>query len=268
MTPPNPVNATAMPPAADPKSPQHAAAGGATTVAAGQTVDTAANSANDAATTIPDVQAAADPRAKAAESVSPSDNGTNTAAAKPSDSSSGPTAAIPQTVSHSTNTAAGDLSTAPNADTNLSQTDRVRFVQRVEQAFQDLSDQGGSIRLRLSPPELGSLRIEINVSNGEMTARVQAETTAARNVLLDNLPALRERLAQHDIRVQRFDVDLMDRSAGGMSNQSSQYQSPAQQNPSGTVVRTPFRGSSELPGTSEAASPSPATNSGRLNVVV
>ena len=130
----------------------------------------------------------------------------------------------------------------------MSQADRVRFVQRVEQAFQDLSGQGGSVRLRLSPPELGSLHIEIKVAKGEMTARVEAETPAARNILLDNLPALRERLAQHDIKVQRFDVDLMDRSGGGMSNQSSQYQDPSQQNPSARVVRTPFRGSSELPG--------------------
>ena len=82
----------------------------------------------------------------------------------------------------------------------------------MEQVFQDLDGQGGSVRLRLSPPELGSLHIEINVAKGEMTARVQAETPAARNILLDNLPALRERLAQHDIKVQSFDVDLMDRS--------------------------------------------------------
>jgi flagellar hook-length control protein FliK len=122
--------------------------------------------------------------------------------------------------------------------------------------------------LRLSPPELGSLHIEINVSNGEMTARVQAETPAARNVLLDNLPALRERLAQHDIKVQRFDVDLMDRSAGGMSNQSSQYQNPSQQNAGATVARTPFRGSNGLPGTVEAATARPVNEGGSLNVVV
>ena len=129
----------------------------------------------------------------------------------------------------------------------------MRFVQRVEQAFQDLDGQGGSVRLRLSPPELGSLHIEINVAKGEMTARVEAETPAARNILLDNLPALRERLAQHDIKVQSFDVDLMDRSGGGMSNQSSQYQNSSQQTGSGAPVRTPLRGSSELPSTVAAA---------------
>ncbi len=150
----------------------------------------------------------------------------------------------------------------------MSQADRARFVQRVEQAFQDLSGQGGTVRLRLSPPELGSLHIEISVARGEMTARVEAETPAARNILLDNLPALRDRLAQHDIKVQRFDVDLMDRSSSGTSNQSSQYQNPSQQNSSATMVHTALRGNSELPGTVEASPSRPVSDGGRLNVVV
>ena len=143
----------------------------------------------------------------------------------------------------------------------------MRFVQRVEQAFQDLGGQGGSVRLRLSPPELGSLNIEIKLTKGEMSARVEAETPAARNILLDNLPALRDRLAQQDIKIQRFDVDLMDRSGGGMSNQSSQYQDPSQ-NSSAGVTRTPFRGGSQLPAAVEAAPSRPVSVEGRLNVVV
>jgi flagellar hook-length control protein FliK len=150
----------------------------------------------------------------------------------------------------------------------MSQADRVRFVQRVEQVFQDLDGQGGNVRLRLSPPELGSLHIEISVAKGEMTARVQAETPAARNILLDNLPALRERLAQHDIKVQSFDVDLMDRSSGGMSNQSSQYRNPSPQNANGPVARAQFRGGSELPANVSTAPSRPASDGGRLNVVV
>ena len=37
-------------------------------------------------------------------------------------------------------------------------------------------------------------------------------------MLLDNLPALRERLEQQDIKVARFDVDLMGQSSGGLPN--------------------------------------------------
>lgn len=98
------------------------------------------------------------------------------------------------------------------------QIDRVRFVQRVARAFQSLRDGGGSIRLRLRPPELGSLHIEMSVRQGAMTARLEVENHAARSALLDSLPALRERLAQQDIRVERFDIDVAgDTSREGVS---------------------------------------------------
>jgi flagellar hook-length control protein FliK len=249
--------------------PQSAAAGGVTPAIAAQSTDTTSTQVTSEAAAIPDAQLEESPRGKfAVESLSPSGNDTAATANKPENSSSSSAAAIPQTAAHNASAAGGDSTASQTADTNLSQADRVRFVQRVEQAFQDLSDQGGSVRLRLSPPELGSLRLEINISNGEMTARVQAETPAARNVLLDNLPALRERLAQHDIKVQRFDVDLMDRSGGGTSNQSSQYQNPSGQNAGGAFVRTPFRGSSEQAAAAEVAVSRPVNGGGQLNVVV
>ncbi len=242
---------------ADPKLPstsgsQSAIVGGAGVAPATEAADTVAASAalaNDEATSVIGLQSLREQHAQSAVetlSQSTSANDTNATATQAGNSPSGPTAAAPQTVAQNSTAAGSGSSTTQTADTTLSQADRVRFVQRVEQAFQDMSGQGGSIRLRLSPPELGSLRIEINVSKGAMTARVEAETPAARNILLDNLPALRERLAQQDIKVQRFDVDLMDRSGSGMSNQSSQYQDPSQ-NPSAAVVRAPFRGSGPSP---------------------
>ena len=93
---------------------------------------------------------------------------------------------------------------------------RAQFVQRVERAFAAMGNRDGSVRLKLSPPELGVLKLEIAVHKGELRARVEAETPAAKSLLLDNLPALRDRLAQQNIHVQQFDVDLMDRQPGGM----------------------------------------------------
>jgi flagellar hook-length control protein FliK len=95
------------------------------------------------------------------------------------------------------------------------QADRARFVQRVARAFSQVGDRGGSIRLRLHPPELGSLRLEVTVQGGTMTARLEVETDSARAMLLDNLPALRDRLAEQQIKVGRFDVDLSDASSDG-----------------------------------------------------
>jgi flagellar hook-length control protein FliK len=89
---------------------------------------------------------------------------------------------------------------------------RIRLVQRVAKAFQAAGERGGQVRLRLSPPELGALRVEISIERGALTARIEAETPQARAMLLDNLPALRERLAEQEIRVAQFDIELMDHS--------------------------------------------------------
>jgi len=105
--------------------------------------------------------------------------------------------------------AANAASTA--AETSHTETptvDRARFVQRVGGAIRSAQNRDGQIQLRLSPPELGTLRINIVMNEGVLTARLETETAAARAVLLDNLPALRERLAEQEIRIDKFDVDV------------------------------------------------------------
>jgi flagellar hook-length control protein FliK len=90
----------------------------------------------------------------------------------------------------------------------LSPADASRFVNRVSKAFEAAQHQDGIVRIRLSPPELGAMRIELSVQNGSLSARLETETSAARTVLLDNLPALRERLAEQQIRIDQFHVDV------------------------------------------------------------
>ncbi len=96
--------------------------------------------------------------------------------------------------------------------------DRARFVRRVGGAIQSAQSRDGKIQLQLRPSELGSLRIEITVKEGVVTARLEAETLAARTILLDNLPALRERLAEQEIRIEKFDVDVRDEGRPASDN--------------------------------------------------
>lgn len=88
-----------------------------------------------------------------------------------------------------------------------SEVQRVRLMQRVARAFQSLGNEGGELRLRLSPPSLGALKLEVTVQAGTLTARIETETAAAKALLVDSLPALRERLATHDIKVSHFDIE-------------------------------------------------------------
>jgi flagellar hook-length control protein FliK len=48
-------------------------------------------------------------------------------------------------------------------------------------------------------------------------------------VLLDNLPALRERLAEQNVRIERFDVDVRGDASGGQPNFSPHQHDHQQQ---------------------------------------
>ncbi len=115
--------------------------------------------------------------------------------------------------------------TAPEAN-QADGVSRARFVQRVARAFQANGDKDGTIRMRLSPPELGSLRAEITVRQGVMNARLETETEAARQLVLENLPALQERLAEQGIKVQQFQVDVGDQQTGDMPGQMENRANP------------------------------------------
>jgi flagellar hook-length control protein FliK len=101
-------------------------------------------------------------------------------------------------------------------------------IQRVAQAIRLAHEHNGEIRLRLYPPELGALKLQMRVQEGTLTARLEVETPAAREVLLDNLPSLRERLAEHNIRVDNFDVALMRDGSGGQSGSREDFSDPRQ----------------------------------------
>jgi flagellar hook-length control protein FliK len=112
----------------------------------------------------------------------------------------------------------------------LSDVERLRLLQRVARAFHSIGDEGGELQLRLRPPELGTLRLEIAVRDGVMTARLETETAAARNVLLDNLPQLRDRLAEQNVKVERFDVNVRD-DGQQRNDQAYEGQSDLQRSP-------------------------------------
>jgi flagellar hook-length control protein FliK len=92
--------------------------------------------------------------------------------------------------------------------------DRVQFIERVAGAFRAASQGDGTVRMRLHPPELGSLRLEVSVRDGALSARLETDTPEARSVLLDHLPALRDRLAQQDIKIERFEVSYQNGFGG------------------------------------------------------
>jgi flagellar hook-length control protein FliK len=129
------------------------------------------------------------------------------------------------------NRALGVNGRASRADheNSLPRVDATRFVGRVAKAIQTANGRGGALQLRLSPPELGSLRLQLSVHDGVMTASLEAESPAARQLLLDHLPSLRERLAEQNIRIDRFDVDVRQEGSRGQADSRASQQDQRQQ---------------------------------------
>jgi flagellar hook-length control protein FliK len=85
---------------------------------------------------------------------------------------------------------------------------------------------------------LGSLRLQLTVQDGVMTASLEAESPAARQLLLDHLPSLRDRLAEQNIRIDRFDVDVRQEGSGGQPDpRGSQHEQQQQQFQQSTTRR-------------------------------
>ena len=120
---------------------------------------------------------------------------------------------------------------------DLSHADQTRLIQRVARALQAAPQRGGTLRLRLRPPQLGSLRLEVTVEKGGLTARLEAETQTARNLLLDHLPQLRDRLMEQGIRIEQFHVDVSQQDTGqsqqraGHAQHQSQTEEPGSERP-------------------------------------
>ena len=160
-------------------------------------------------------------------------------------------------------------SSTTESDPSLSQGDRVRLVQRVARAVQTATERGGELKLRLSPPELGSLRLQVRLAEGVLSARIETDNPTAKQVLIDNLPALRDRLAEQNIRVEKFDVDLSN-SGGGGTSQTPQQQWNDEGNRSARTGPERTGGSSGIAADDDAVRrpTTPAFGDGRLNVVV
>jgi flagellar hook-length control protein FliK len=71
-----------------------------------------------------------------------------------------------------------------------------------------LRQAGGSVTLRLDPPALGALRLDLDVRDGVVRASLEASTLRARELLDANLGSLRSALEARGLIVSRLDVSL------------------------------------------------------------
>ncbi len=129
-----------------------------------------------------------------------------------------------------TGTTASTSAKSPTKDqanrAELTQQERVRLVQRVARSFNRITAEGGQINLRLHPQNLGSLNMQVRIEGRTLSAKLTTETSAARDAILQDLPALRQRLADQGYDVAKFQVEVAGNGADASFAQTggqSQY---------------------------------------------
>ncbi len=107
-------------------------------------------------------------------------------------------------------------------ETTVLDAQQPEFLHHLSQVITHAADNRQQVMLRLTPPELGTLQIEVVVENGAVSARIDAQTAGARNLLLENISQLREALSQNGSSVERVEVFLADNSSEGRGEQLGQ----------------------------------------------
>lgn len=99
--------------------------------------------------------------------------------------------------------------TATPASEASSPEDRAELVDRIVKAARLTQSRGSArIKIALNPPHLGDLKVDLSVRNKVLQGTLQAENVAAKELLLSQLPQLREALEQQGLQVGDFQVQV------------------------------------------------------------
>lgn len=94
----------------------------------------------------------------------------------------------------------------PNVDASDDGTNLSRVVRGLRSA---VNQHGGSVTLRLHPPDFGFVRVQMNLQDGTVNATIQSENTVVRALLSQHLAHLRHSLETQGFFVERLSVQAL-----------------------------------------------------------
>lgn len=170
-----------------------------------------------------------------------SDLNPNTFAVRAVDSMGGPSRGIPQ----------------------VSPQDTRALVDKVTELMHRSHDTGQQLALEITPPDLGRVRIQVHSEGGLLTASVETQTDAARQLLTERLPELRESLQQQGVTLDRIEISQQDSNPTGAEMGDGGWQSSQQDDQPQPVY---FDFEDDLPTEAESVRTSGSLQLGELNV--
>ena len=104
-----------------------------------------------------------------------------------------------------------------------------RTVSGVGRGLETLVRQrGGSLTMRLDPPSLGQLKVEMRMEGGRVAVLLTAASDSARSLLGDNLGSLRQALEDRGLAVDRLVVETSTRTSEGSQGSRSEHRGDGQ----------------------------------------
>ncbi len=97
----------------------------------------------------------------------------------------------------------------PNVDAGGDPANLARVVRGLRGA---VNQNGGSVTLRLQPPEMGFVRIQMELHNGTVNATLHSEHASVRTLLSQHLAQLRHALENQGLSVERLHVQSLSSS--------------------------------------------------------
>ena len=106
----------------------------------------------------------------------------------------------------------GDELTDPMPDTGWPQ--HQAAMARVIRGLQSaLNQNGGSVNLRLSPPEIGDVRSQLEVTEGVVRAQLWTENVSVQSLLRQQVGHLHNALESHGLTIDRLEVQTMQQNS-------------------------------------------------------
>ena len=195
----------------------------------------------------------ANPRPEVRKQVAVDDVDSNPTETKSIDSNSSSSEALPP-VTNRTSALAGREVTSPQTEGTESASRVQALVDRVAEAVETASRQQSTrpLRIRLDPPELGVLSIEVHNQGGQVSARLQVESSAAQRLLLEHLPQLQDALTQQtggttQVEVQRGEPSNSDSQQHGFAQDQSNSRQQQERHRQTGLADGPTQDSPEKP---------------------
>lgn len=116
---------------------------------------------------------------------------------------------------------------APIQDADNTELNTARIARGLQNAVQQ---KGGAVTLRLTPPQMGTVRIQLQIHNGTVNAQFHAETESTRTLLNQQMSHLRTALEQQGLSVERLGVQTMQNTSGSNLQHESQSDRDGQAN--------------------------------------